>query len=553
MVRRPLGLGLAFHLLELIQQVVMEEQAVGGERAEEDAVEWGGWSGCIDLRAKAGKVETLEGGDRSGVYGFVELPDGQVWAYGGTMHLGVSDGFIARVDRGKSEELASFGSRRREQMDGPPKQPRYPITHVVPDPKGGGLLVFSYRDLFRVDARLTNWRHLGAAELRYRWGRPDAMGSYPALRTVLAAGDESGDLICTTARDGLLRIRDGKVTQFVVPGQIGGDRIDTILPAADTTLLKGEDVWQHAAGSWRATSLFPSVPPGERESWYEHSLMLDPDRRPVALCRSNAAPGAAALTRWKDGKVETLAGERDVTFNARGGFATPDGGYWCADREKLLRLTDGTWQPVGTAPDQFLWGLRVVGQGKPPWVLHCEDRLYRLTPGKGARAAELAPIALTAELGVVRDALAMEGGQLLLACTAGLRLFDAPSGKLSACPFAPPRGGEVRALCRDGRGRTWLAGNGVWMVDATGAVHDLGKLNRYGVTVHAIGPDAADPTGVIVALGGGSCIDAAKGVAILSGWFAILLPAVNAALVAKGRGLYDAQGCGGCHSPSSAR
>jgi hypothetical protein len=194
-----------------------------------DGGEWGGWCARLDLKAgKAGKVETVEGSGRN-VYGFVELPDGQVWTYGGTMHLGLCSGFIARVDRGKLEELASFSRFGRDEADVPPKQPRYPITHVLPDPKGDGLLVFAYRDLFRVDANLTNWQHLAGVELRYRWGRPDAVGSYPALRAVLPVGDGSGDLICTTARDGLLRIREGQVTQYVVPGQIGDDGIDTIL------------------------------------------------------------------------------------------------------------------------------------------------------------------------------------------------------------------------------------------------------------------------------------------------------------------------------------
>jgi hypothetical protein len=466
-----------------------------------DAGEWGGWCGSLDLSAgKAGKVEALKDSYLSGVYGFVELPDGQVWAYGGTMHLGLSSGYIARIDRGKAEELRSFRMDRAAKPNAPPKEPRYPITHVMPDPKGDGLLVFAYRDLFRVDAGLTNWRHLGTIELRYRLGRPDAMGSYPALRTVLDAGDKSGDLICSTARDGLLRIREGRVTQYVVPGQIGDDRIDTILPASGTTLLGGEDLWRYTGGRWQAASMFPPAKPGEREDWYERSLMLDPDRRPVALCRSDTTPGSVALTRLKDGKVEVVASERGVGFSARGGFATPDGGYWCAGREKLLRLVDGKWQPAGKAPERFLWGLRVVGQDQPPWTLHCEGGLYRLIPGTGAQDAGLTPIVLPAELGKVHDVLALKTGQLLLACSAGLRLFDENSGKVSECPFVPPKG-EVLALCRDGRGRTWLAGSSVWMVDGKGAVHDLGKLSRYGAVVHAVGADSTDTTGVIVALG----------------------------------------------------
>jgi hypothetical protein len=230
--------------------------------------------------------------------------------------------------------------------------------------------------------------------------------------------------------------------------------------------------------------------------------MLDPDRQPVALCRSNSTPGKAALTRFKDGKLEILASESGpgITFSARGGFATPDGGFWCADKEKLLRLRDGKWQRAGKAPDQFLWGLRVVGQGTPPWVAHSENGLYRLTPGKGAEDAEFAPVPLPAEVGKVHDAVAIGGGQILLACSTGLRLFDEATGKVSACPFAEPKG-EVLALCRDGRARTWMAGSGLWMVDAKGTVHDLGRLNRYGAAAHAIGADGADATGVIVALG----------------------------------------------------
>jgi hypothetical protein len=56
-------------------------------------------------------------------------------------------------------------------------------------------------------------------------------------------------------------------------------------------------------------------------------------------------------------------------------------------------------------------------------------------------------------------------------------------------------------LCHDGRGRTWLVGSSIWMVDAKGKVHDLGKLNCYGVMAQAVGADSTDDTGVIVGLG----------------------------------------------------
>lgn len=48
---------------------------------------------------------------------------------------------------------------------------------MLPDPHGQGLLVFAYRDLFRVDLALTRWQYLGPVAPRYTWGRPDAMAS----------------------------------------------------------------------------------------------------------------------------------------------------------------------------------------------------------------------------------------------------------------------------------------------------------------------------------------------------------------------------------------
>jgi len=466
-----------------------------------DMGEWGGWCGLLDLSSgKAVAVEEVE--CPSGIYGFFELPDGQVWAYGGTMHLGHSSAYIARVDRGKLEFLGKYDGGFGTKAAAMPKQPRYPITHLIPDPKNDGLLVFSYSDLFRVDAKLTNWRHLGNIELRYRSGRPDAMGAYPALRTIIAVGDKTGDLIGTTAQDGLLRIREGQFTQYLVPAQIGDDWIQTILPGNGTSLLDGSNLWRYTADGWQATSIFPPTPPNERDSWYEYRLMLDPERRPVAICRSNIIPGSTALTRWKDGKVEILASEtgRHISFSARGGFATPDGSYWCADYGELLRLVNGKWKVVGKRPDKSLWGLRVVGQDQPPWTLHCENKLYRLTPENGAHEATLTPISLSIDLGDIHGALPFKSGQILLACAKGFRLFDEKSENISECPFAAPNG-VVRALCRDGRGRIWLAGSSLWMVDAKGKVYDFSKLNRYGAMAHAIGADSKNADGVIAALG----------------------------------------------------
>jgi hypothetical protein len=186
--------------------------------------EWGGWCARLDLNSD--KMVPVERHTSEGVYGFIGLSHDQVWAYGGMMHMGVSGAFIARLDRGKFEEFEGIFRENSqwaprfpdpdEKKKPPYTGPKYPITHIVPDPGGNGLLVFAYTDLFRTDFDLKEWTRLCELNLHYTWGRPDAMGAYPAIKTVQPMGGKSKDLLCATELDGLLRISRGQVTRYVV-------------------------------------------------------------------------------------------------------------------------------------------------------------------------------------------------------------------------------------------------------------------------------------------------------------------------------------------------
>ena len=72
------------------------------------------------------------------------------------------------------------------EMPRPPAQaqswPSRPITHVVEE--DDGLLVVAYSDVFRVDKALKSWKRVATLKIQYRWGRPDAIWSYPAVRAV---------------------------------------------------------------------------------------------------------------------------------------------------------------------------------------------------------------------------------------------------------------------------------------------------------------------------------------------------------------------------------
>ena len=80
-----------------------------------DNGEWGGWCAYVDLGEQ--KVQVVPGPDvddetrerswsLSSVHGFTELRDGQVWAYGGMLHMG-SSGFIVRVEPGPERAAVS--------------------------------------------------------------------------------------------------------------------------------------------------------------------------------------------------------------------------------------------------------------------------------------------------------------------------------------------------------------------------------------------------------------------------------------------------------------
>ena len=115
-----------------------------------------------------------------GVYGFIELRNGQVWAFGGTSHMGINEGEITRVDEGEGRTLVAFRPPADLVQPQPDTGlPAMPITHVIEEKEG--LLVFSYSDVFRVDKALKPWKKAATLDIQYRWGRPDAMGSYPAV------------------------------------------------------------------------------------------------------------------------------------------------------------------------------------------------------------------------------------------------------------------------------------------------------------------------------------------------------------------------------------
>jgi hypothetical protein len=91
--------------------------------------------------------------------------------------------FSTRID-GREPRPLFAGNNSAHLLDDPEKRsdpawPELPITQFVEEDTG--LLVLSYSDIFRVDKTIKSWRNVGSIDIKYRWGRPDAVGAYPSV------------------------------------------------------------------------------------------------------------------------------------------------------------------------------------------------------------------------------------------------------------------------------------------------------------------------------------------------------------------------------------
>ncbi|HZW33075.1 MAG TPA: hypothetical protein VFF52_20330 [Isosphaeraceae bacterium] len=178
-----------------------------------DRGEWGGQVTRVDV--VKGTTEAIKPppardpeveASWQGVYRFIELRDGRVWAFGGTSHMGLNRGESTRVDGAEPRTVFAFEPPKENGKEPDPDRPRLPITRTLEEDRG--LLVFSYSDVFRVDRALSSCKRAATLHIRYRWGRPDAVGAYPSVgrppggvgRPALNRGDRPFFLTCRRSR-----------------------------------------------------------------------------------------------------------------------------------------------------------------------------------------------------------------------------------------------------------------------------------------------------------------------------------------------------------------
>jgi hypothetical protein len=491
-----------------------------------DNGEWGGRVSRIDLRTAIVTVikppPSREPGEKAswnGVYGFVELRDGQVWAYGGTSHMGFDCGEITRIDEAKAQTIAAFDPPPNLRQERDPSVPRMPITQVIEEKTG--LLVFSYSDIFRADKALKAWNKFASLKIQYRWGRPDAVGAYPAIRTIHPPSREGESYVLATIGDGYIVLDGPKATPRSIPGQVAAAYVSGIANASEGTLFFERDdrlpTWRLGAEGWVIAAFEPPFEPDpnsdladfekKQEGWSETRVLVGPGGTIYTVSGTGVTPGTRTASRRVDGKAVRLGRETSSLYPLYS-FITADGTLWNAFFDGLRRFQNGRWELVQALSDRNgPYRLEPINSDGPPWVLHDDSQhhLWRLDhdpKGEGARLTRLEVVDGGKSVAIT-DAISWSDGSLLLATNVGLRVYAPLTQKISRINFPEPTQ-RATILAHDRLGRLWWGGEkGLGLIDlGTKTSEAFDRVPWIGRShVYALAPDPEHADGIIAALG----------------------------------------------------
>ncbi|HEX4823662.1 MAG TPA: hypothetical protein VFV19_05090 [Candidatus Polarisedimenticolaceae bacterium] len=474
-----------------------------------DAGEFGGRCGYLDV--DLGRQKWFDSGD---VYGFASV-DGGVLAFGGGMHLGLSGAFIGSVRDDAFSILYEQTNYRPDdpKFDPPKDRPLLPISAVIPDATPGHLLVFSYDRVFLVDQEFKTWNDAARLHLRYGTGRANAVGFYPSIVKAHPL-DRPFRFLLATKLDGYLLLDFGKVLSKAVPFQPTGTGFDTLvtfgssIAFVNSTEARSPQVFDGKI--WKELPVFPSDT-GE-DCWSEGFVTPGANDSLLMTATSCESPGSRVLSRWRHDRVEVLHRWTSDDW-WRDILGTADGAIWHFGGGRITRLVGGDWvdadagSEASDLPDSTVDLQKVVSEIGPPWFilnrrlspLAIDHRLVMFDYDREFHSARLRDVKLDGDDSLeVYDAIALAPSRLLVATSAGLKVFDTRSNTLLSCEFpVPPQ--EVRRLARDRRGRIWMGGAGLWILDGHDLIDGGSRLSSTGNDVEALAKNPMSD-GVIVLL-----------------------------------------------------
>jgi hypothetical protein len=498
--------------------------------------EFAGWCRCVDVsggqpKLIRGPFDPADGGFplKDCISGFVEPRDGRIWALGG-----IDDITIYRVDAEKLEtplHLESKGFDEVEKGFGPDK-PDSPLLWMAEEAKAGSFLAISEGGaVYRTDMALQRWERIHdlGNEVRF-YGIPSEIGGDdPGLQAVHL---REGSMLLATAQDGYVRVDKDGVTKHLIPDQLGAPEIDRINVTVSETFFQDaweENPWRLIEGRWTHEPVIEPDKGGEpnqggigRPPSEMYVPFETPDRELWAIApgkeEDNPGLGLGEKGKLEPGKLFRRIGGRwqkvaDLPGLKKQIYVSEylDNGemiYGNRPEARKIRRADGkgyAFPPPANGIESISDNLSVVNQAGPVWVIHDVDgqKLLSLDIRPELPSPRFARLPIE-ENGVplnVYDALAWSRDEVLIATRKGLKLVEVATGKTRPAPLPLPDRSVTR-LARDGLGRVWLAGDGVWLVDEKNKLHDLAEVPMVGRSkVSAMALDPARLDGVIVALG----------------------------------------------------
>lgn len=434
------------------------------------------------------------------VRGFVELGDGQVWAFGGSDRPGGVTGFVVRLaPDAKPTSLFTATAKPRSS------EPHTPITHVLDEQATGRVFVVSRDNVLVSDRSLSAWKPLD--------GMSTAGRESDALSARGQAHLTKQGVLLSLVRGGVMEVTGEFARRHMLEGQY-----PVLRPSEIVRLAKGMAVYGDGGPIYYADEGWHPLPdpimppaellgvarPGEAERGWVATTTI-PIEGQVSYVITKAGPPRRYIghmhglrdvfltARW-DGSVLAVLGREDLPIEPDDTFITPDRQLWNVDDQGLWSFNGGRWrmvmrlspEPGAHRPQEMdSAGLRAsttlrsaIGEPlhfantlRPPF--HGLPRhspswaLVRLDTNEagGVPLIDEIPVKVDGRRVLLRDLTTWGNTKdsLLLATNQGLCAFNMKFGN---CDIKRPDGldGEVDLFRRDGTKRLWLGGRGLWVL-----------------------------------------------------------------------------------------
>lgn len=444
-----------------------------------DVGEFGGYIGYYNLRS--GIIRQLS--DHNPIYGITRISDGSILAYGGLSHFGVGNAHIFRLHPETLDTLYHSPSKLLYSKDTSFSitAPIAPVTHIIDNPANRTLIVQAYSDVFHTDYSGTFWHKDTGLVVRYKPGRRDAIGSYPAVTAAALFPTQPERILYATTSDGFIILDKTGQQNYTLPNEPNILQVQSILPYRTGPIFFPVDSyreipWQYNSERWKPANTFSAPPLPDRSYcyWMDYLLTGTIDTL-YSLWKTGCRIDNIFVFQHNDTMTPCPPIPYYLQFSST--ITTPDGKLWHCNANEFQYI-DRAGQfysyPVENPPlpDEGLLpgylGLypTLLNQVGPPWYITDKYRnwLFSIQYRSGdtnIAVRRLIPAVPGDSNICVTAGCLLSSDTLLLATNRGFLIFD--SGSQNFSTFSSPVSDEpVYCILPDEHGNVWLAGRGLW-------------------------------------------------------------------------------------------